>query len=108
MPFHLIFDRDMFARQAGASIARVIPQLRPVLPPEENQPEKRDSFNADVSTSDEDCDEAFEDEEQLRLTSIFELARPPIPFSFHNIMSQINQVFVLRTKLGKSASESVP
>lgn len=97
MPFHLIFDRDMFATQAGASIARVIPQLKEVLPRDERE------SNTDSSNAESVWDDEFGDEEQLRLTNIFELARPPIPFSFHHILSQINQVFVLRTKFGENS-----
>ena len=104
-----MFDRDMFATQAGASIARVIPRLKDVLPEEDhlnntaNNDDHGEEDHGHNNTSEGDTfEDAFADEEELRLTNLFDLVRPPIPFSFHHILSQINQVFVLRTKPGET------
>lgn len=90
-----MFDRDMILTQAGNSIARIIPRLRSVLPCDET-----DSSECTSSAADAEPD-VFDLEEELKMNDLFDLARPPMPFSFHHIQSQINQVFVLRTKLGK-------
>jgi len=56
---------------------------------------------------DSDCsnDEGLDDvTDEAKMIDLFELVRPPIAFTFDSILSQINQVFVLRTKPGKNIS----
>uniref|UniRef100_H2ZCI7 Guanylate cyclase soluble subunit beta-1 n=1 Tax=Ciona savignyi TaxID=51511 RepID=H2ZCI7_CIOSA len=86
LPFHLMFDSSMVVTQAGSSIARIIPELMPV------------------------CEEAeILFTPSVKVTDLFDLVRPRINFNFSSINSQINQVFVLRTKIAmrkKSAERS--
>nr|XP_039266180.1 guanylate cyclase soluble subunit beta-1-like [Styela clava] len=104
LPFHIMFDRNMNATQAGTAIARIIPQLREVLPGYRNFDDESSDNDSDLDEQDAENDvesgNVNEDEdEDLKLSNLFDLVRPPIQFSFHHILSQINQVFVLRTKI---------
>lgn len=71
-PFHLIFDRNHLVRQAGTSVARVLPHL-----------------------TDPTC----------RVTDLFNMVRPHVDFTFHNILAHINTVFVLKTKEKEKAQQ---
>ncbi|RWS31955.1 soluble guanylyl cyclase beta subunit-like protein [Leptotrombidium deliense] len=71
-PFHLMFDRNLIVRQAGLSVARVLPALT-------------------------ECD--------CLVTNVFDMIRPHMEFTFDNILSHINTVFVLRTKCDNKGHE---
>lgn len=59
---------------------------------------KQDTDVDDNSSSDEDSSEDCE--LHVKIADLFDLARPQTAFTFESILSQINQVFVLRTKRG--------
>ncbi|XP_076826094.1 guanylate cyclase soluble subunit beta-1-like isoform X2 [Clavelina lepadiformis] len=112
LPFHMMFDKDMIIRQAGTSIARVIPALRPALEMAQKYDDASDS-DCFIATSEEGysssegdiLNDSLLEETNVNITDLFELVRPRIPFTFDTIQAQINQVFVLRTRLGVVRNE---
>ncbi|CAG2171458.1 unnamed protein product, partial [Oppiella nova] len=72
-PFHLVFDKKLVVRQAGISVARVLPALT---------------------------------QANCLVTDVLDMIRPHMEFTFNNILSHINTVFVLRTKASNSSIDA--
>ena len=70
-PFHIAFDRKMRVIQAGVSLERIIPAIRP------NEVESRP-----------------------HLDELFDLARPQLELNFVSVLEHINTVYVLRSRPG--------
>ncbi|KAH9507823.1 Guanylate cyclase soluble subunit beta-1 [Bulinus truncatus] len=87
-PFHMLFDRGMVIQQAGLSIGRVIPEV---------------SHTAGLSIG----RVIPEVNKGSQVTALFEMIRPHMEFTFDNILSHINTIFVLITRQGVLNSDDV-
>lgn len=113
-PFHLMFDKDLMLTQCGNAIYRVLPQ---VLTQQESHIKVPlcvggDSYDpmlwlrGAIQNVKTDLCVVFPLQLQpgtCILPSVFSLVRPHIDFSFHGILSHINTVFVLRSKVATAA-----
>lgn len=115
-PFHLMFDKDLMLTQCGNAIYRVLPQVCFLVSFITSQPEyvhvgQKTPAPHEYAYMCVDNKATVFNPLQLQpgsciLPSVFSLVRPHIDFSFHGILSHINTVFVLRSKVNVAESRN--
>lgn len=115
-PFHLMFDKDLMLTQCGNAIYRVLPQVCLSQTAKSFSVENPAFVEAQTMNSKSFCERnnrfgccvhwisisGFIPQLQpgsCILPSVFSLVRPHIDLSFYGILSHINTVFVLRSKV---------